>query len=196
MGLIKTLQAQKLFIHIWVALGLIFLGALVLGFPIFSFLFLFVRVILSFAKTVDTYIKTRFLYNRSILVAAIYGLSFVIDMGLTSTECLIAKGNAERVVQALKNYHHVHHRYPDSLSDLVPAQLPSIPIAAYRLEMNSFIYHHWQECKNSKGEMEPCKAAQNESTVSEHVSIGYVVNPPYGRRDYNFKENNWNNTID
>ncbi|MGZ6398915.1 MAG: hypothetical protein ACXWRZ_14645 [Bdellovibrio sp.] len=191
MGLRDTLRAQKLFVHIWIALGLTFFGSFIMGFPILSLLFLVVRVILSFAKTVDTYVKTRSLFNRSILVAAIYGLSFVIDMGLTSTECLVAKGNAERVVQALKNYHQVNHRYPDSLSDLVPAQLSSIPIAAYRFGMNSFIYHRWLECENSKGEKGPCMVAQNDSTMTEYVSIGYVVIPPFGRRVYDFNKNKW-----
>lgn len=76
----------------------------------------------------------------------------------------MAKANAQRIVAACDEYHAANGRFPETLDELVPQYLPSIPRAKYCLDFGDFVY----------------------SDDERPTLIWYVV-PPYHRRIYNFE---------
>jgi hypothetical protein len=81
----------------------------------------------------------------------------------------IAKANAPRVVTACEEFHAANGKYPETLEELVPQYMPSVPRAKYSLGFGEFVYWNFNDSP---------------------MLIWYVV-PPYSRAFYNFKEGRW-----
>jgi hypothetical protein len=81
----------------------------------------------------------------------------------------LAQQRGEVVVSAIYAFHSAHQRYPNTLEELVPEQLPKVPLAKYAFGFNTFWY------------------APNES----NPMFFYVNFPPFGRTAYSFRRKGW-----
>jgi hypothetical protein len=82
----------------------------------------------------------------------------------------IAEANAQRIIAACEQFHATEGEFPQTLGDLVPQYLPSVPRAKYCLTYGSFLY----------------------LTRGGEPLLVWCVVPPYGRRNYDFKTRRWN----
>ena len=86
-----------------------------------------------------------------------------------SVQSRIAKANAARVVAACEQFHVDYGRFPQSLDELVPRYIPSVPRAKYCLDYGRFLYWNYD---------------------GNPMLVWYAV-PPFGREVYNFKNRTW-----
>ncbi len=86
----------------------------------------------------------------------------------------LGEANGQRIVDAVEAYHKAQGTYPDSLEALIPAYLPTIPRAAYRLAWSQFSY--W-DGRTEAGGMSP--------------QLYYYALPPFGRPVYFFAKGKW-----
>ena len=82
----------------------------------------------------------------------------------------VGEANSQRIIAACEDFHAANGKYPESLDDLVPRYLPSVPRAKYCLQQGEFVY--WPR-------------------EGHPVLMWYVV-PPYGRKSYDFEKRRWN----
>ncbi len=82
----------------------------------------------------------------------------------------MAESNAARIVTACEDFHAKNGKFPQTLDDLVPQYMQSIPRAKNCMMFGEFWY------LNSEG---------------KPLLIWYAV-PPYGRKIYNFEDRQWN----
>ena len=61
---------------------------------------------------------------------AVYGVVFALSSAIYGANASMVRDAADGIVEALHRHHAGHARYPERLSDLVPAELPEIPSAA------------------------------------------------------------------
>lgn len=93
---------------------------------------------------------------------------------LLGTACLVAtrvrteggRADAERVIKACQAYKSRHGTFPEHLEDLVPTDLPAVPL---RLR-----YWDW--------------SAQDHRP---HHVLSYIAVPPYGQRLYHLEDGTW-----
>ncbi len=108
-------------------------------------------------------------WRLAILRTAIPPLTLGLVMANNALQLQIAEANAPRVVAACEEFHAANGKFPQTLDDLVPQYLPSVPRAKYCLGFGGFWY--W----NLEG---------------KPILVWYVV-PPYGRKIYDFEERRW-----
>lgn len=128
------------------------------------------------------------------------GIFWVCFAAVLST-CLInnkiAQSRAETIVTAVKQYKTKYKHYPDSLHNLVPEFLPSVPFAKYTLTTNSFWYHRywyisepWNYWSKDPGKIiDP--TTKREVIPIENASFMYIQIAPFGRPSYYFESNRW-----
>ncbi len=73
-------------------------------------------------------------------VAAIYALLLVATVMMLSESAKLARRRATPVIAAVNRYHAEQGRYPATLTELVPAYLPSIPDAGFTRMSRDFHY--------------------------------------------------------
>ena len=73
-------------------------------------------------------------------IAVIYALMFVATLALISSNVRLAYHRAVPVISAVSRYHSERGHYPETLDELVPAYLPSIPHAGFTLLSRDFRY--------------------------------------------------------
>lgn len=61
---------------------------------------------------------------------AVYGVVFAFSSGIYGANADMVRDSADDIIAALDRHRATHGRYPERLSDLVPAQLPEVPSAA------------------------------------------------------------------
>ncbi|MHB1037554.1 MAG: hypothetical protein ACYC35_22030 [Pirellulales bacterium] len=79
----------------------------------------------------------------------------------------VAEANASRIIAACEEFHAANGRFPESLDELVPRYMPSVPRAKYCHLYGEFVYFN-----------------------GTPRLMWYVV-PPYGRKDYDFETRRW-----
>ena len=82
----------------------------------------------------------------------------------------MAETNAARIITACEDYHAANGKFPQTLDDLVPQYMHSIPRAKYCMMFGE--YRYW----NMEG---------------RHTLEWYAI-PPYGRKRYNLEDKKWN----
>ncbi len=92
-----------------------------------------------------------------------------IVLTLNEVQWKIAEIQAERIINACEEFHDANGRYPQSLNELVPRHLRSIPRAKYCLMFGDFWYFG----------------------SNEAPSLMWVKIPPFGRAIYNFEDRRW-----
>ena len=78
--------------------------------------------------------------SRLLGVAGVYALLLVATMGILTANWRIAQRRSAPVILAIDRFHSTQGYYPDSLNELVPAYLPSIPGAGFSWLARHFGY--------------------------------------------------------
>jgi hypothetical protein len=78
---------------------------------------------------------------RLLGVAAIYALLCVATVGILTSNWRVAQHRAAPVISAIDRFHSDQGRYPNTLDELVPAYLPSIPRAGFTWLARRFGYY-------------------------------------------------------
>jgi hypothetical protein len=81
----------------------------------------------------------------------------------------IGNRNAKKIIRAVERYKADEGHYPAQLNDLVPEYMHGIPVCAYRISNNQYRYSY---------------------TDTAHYLM-YANLPPYGRRVYHFRNQEW-----
>ena len=105
--------------------------------------------------------------------AARVGIYFLMAVAILATIYVnnrIASRRADHVIAVCRHYEAKYHRLPDSLQEVVPEFLPSIPRAKYTLLYGDFSYFVSDEKKHY---------------------LYYVAFPPFARAMYSFESNRW-----
>ncbi|WP_217452068.1 type II secretion system GspH family protein [Mucilaginibacter humi] len=80
--------------------------------------------------------------NRPLTYAAIaVPVSLLIAFGLLRFQENSRLTNANKIINAVEAYKTVHQHYPDSLSQLVPGQLTTIPKNYFGFMWRNYVYH-------------------------------------------------------
>jgi len=108
-------------------------------------------------------------YRQSLRRRALVVALSLLGIAVIPFNTQLAAARAQRVIAACESFKAKHGRYPDTLVNLTPEFLPSVPKANLRLAFNEFIYM---------------------TTPERHLLI-YTVLPPFDRRVYDFEERNW-----
>ncbi len=85
-------------------------------------------------------------------------------------QCRMAESNATRIITACEKYHAANGTFPQTLDDLVPQYMQSIPRAKNCMMFGEFRYWNMEE---------------------SHTLEWYAV-PPHCRKRYNFEGRKWN----
>lgn len=110
-------------------------------------------------------------WRLAILRIAIPPLTLGLVLANDAVQLKIAKTNAARVVAACEEFHTANGKYPQTLDELVPQHLPSVPRAKYCLAFGKFWY------SNREG--------------GSPMLVWWAV-PPYGKKIYDFEKQRWN----
>jgi len=84
----------------------------------------------------------------------------------------IGEANMARIITACEDFHAANGRYPETLNELVPRQLRSIPRARYSLCEFGFMYFNLPQ------------------TSFGPMLVWYKI-PPFGRKIYHFEDKRW-----
>ncbi len=174
----KRSEGRSTRFHFIVASAVYGLDVLFTGLGILSFLVAAVFFVIAVSKTLIRIFKREPFTSTPLLKAGIYSLCFAAAVSTILTNNLIAKGRAEFVVSALKQYKAKYRHYPNTLRELTPEFLPSVPIAKYSLTFNDFRY--WR------------RSGETEGLTADSATLYYVVLPPFGRLTYDFEKDRWN----
>ena len=109
-------------------------------------------------------------WRLALLRIAVPALTLGLVLANDAAQFWIAKANAARVVTACEEFHVANGRYPQSLDELVPRHMPSVPRAKYCLGFGEFRYWYMD---------------------GEPMLLWYAV-PPFGRKVYDFENRRWN----
>jgi len=101
---------------------------------------------------------------------ALYLLAVVGIMALFIFNRQVGTQRANELVRAVEAYSSKHGQFPQSLDQVVPDFMSSIPLARYTFAANDFSY----------------KAAAD----GKHV-LSWTVIPPFARKSYTFEEKRW-----
>ena len=121
---------------------------------------------LPFIMFRDKYKTTR---KKQLVCQGIYIGAAVLVLVANHLNNRLAQHRGEVVVSAIYAFHSAHQRYPNTLEELVPEQLPKVPVAKYAFGFNTFWY------------------APDES----NTMFFYVWFPPFGRTGYSFRRRAW-----
>lgn len=108
-------------------------------------------------------------WGLALLRIAIPPLILALVMANDAFQRKIAKANAPRIIAACEQFHGANGNYPETLDELVPQYLPSVPPAKYSLGFGEFVYWNFDDS----------------------AMLTWYVVPPYGRAIYNFEECRW-----
>jgi hypothetical protein len=143
------------------ALDAVFSGSFLLSFFVCPIWFLF-----SILKNVIQ----RPGWTLALLRIAIPALTLGLVLANNAVQYRIAETNAPQIVRACEEFHVANARFPQTLDELVPRYMQSIPRAKYCLAYGEFLY--W----NIDG---------------RPILVWYAV-PPFGRKIYDFENRRWN----
>lgn len=97
-------------------------------------------------------------------------LTLGIVVGNTALQWRIGEARADRVVKACEQFHTANGRYPETLDELVPRYLRSVPRAKYCLFLGNFMYY---------------------ANQGLHPILVWYKLPPFGRPIYDFESGTW-----
>jgi hypothetical protein len=109
-------------------------------------------------------------WRLALLRTAIPALTLGLVLANNAVQFRIAEANAPRIIAACEEFHAANGRFPQTLDELVPRYMRSIPRAKYCLEFGEFRY--WD--------------------LDGHPILVWYVVPPFGRKIYDFENRRWN----
>jgi len=168
---------------LFVLLVLFLLDGLVVGLGAFTMLAVVLAIPLQLGFSIWRAFKRDRAQSLAHLAAAgIYVASAVLVGGYIAANTRLAAKRALEVIAACRRYEATHGRLPDSLIELVPNTLPSVPRAKYMVMYGDFQY------SVVRSPAFPGDTTPREAPL--HV-LRYTVVPPFGRRIYSFESDSW-----
>lgn len=159
-------KTKSIQFHVIVAIIFYFVDALVFQQGVITFLVTMIFVLNGIVKIAISFFKTRLILKSLIWKMGIYILCFLAAYFTIRTNDRIATKRFEQIKNALQQYKTKYNRCPESLQNLVPEFLPSIPNAKYGFisKLNQFHYFTPSGNRNSM--------------------VYYIDFPPFGRPTY------------
>ena len=108
-------------------------------------------------------------WGIALIRISIPALTLGIVLTNNAVQWTIAESHSEQIIAACEHFRVSYGRYPKTLDELLPQQLPSVPRAKYCMRYGTFEYH---------------------SDEGGHRLLWYKV-PPFGRRIYRFEDGQW-----
>jgi hypothetical protein len=108
-------------------------------------------------------------WKLALLRIAIPAPTLGVVLANSAVQYRVGKANAPRIIAACEEFHAANGKYPQTLDELVPRYLPSVPRAKYCLMLGEFDY--WN--------------------LHDHPILVWCVVPPYGRKVYDFDHRRW-----
>ena len=108
-------------------------------------------------------------WRTALVRVSIPALTFGIALTNNEVQWEIAEARSEQIIKACEEFRVAHGRYPNTLGELVPRYLPSIPRAKYCMHFGAFEYY---------------------SNDGKQRLLWYKV-PPFGRKIYRFDDGQW-----
>lgn len=102
--------------------------------------------------------------RRQLINLGLYASAALIAIAANIGNNHLAAQRAQKVIAAVEGFKTRTGRYPQTLSELTPEFLSSVPDAKIGFGLTKFFYH----------------------ADGEHAMLAYVVFPPFGRVTYNF----------
>jgi hypothetical protein len=141
-------------------------------------------VIIGAFKTLNAIRKKNLILRTPLKLIGVYSICFLAVITTIWINNKIARNRAEVVITAIKQYKTKYNHYPETLQNLVPEFLPSVPKAKYSFESNKFYY--------SRLIRESVLVDKNNKPIIiESVLLNYTDLPPFGRPTYSFEQNEW-----
>lgn len=78
--------------------------------------------------------------SKALRLAAVYFVLFISTMTLIQYNWHLAEQRSVPLISAIERFHSDRGRYPETLEELVPAYLPSVPNAGFTLMSRRFHY--------------------------------------------------------
>jgi hypothetical protein len=107
--------------------------------------------------------------KRRLVNVAIYLGTVALTIVYIAVNNVIAWTRAQTLIVAIEAFRAQNGRYPGSLEDLVPRQLPSVPLAKYTFIFGNFNYY----------------------VSDEGALLWYTRIPPFNRPTYFFESREW-----
>lgn len=164
----KSFRFKKIAI---IAFCLMVFDAFLLGTPFFGLIIMFFLVVASGISAIILLFRDKRYSKLYAIKSLIYFTGFIGIIGIFKFNAYLGGENATIVINAINSYYADTGLYPDSLDELIPNYLDSIPNCAYRIMDSKYRYH-----------------ADHDDTY-----LMWTVIPPWGRRQYNFKNAEWRN---
>ena len=149
-----------------VALALLFWDVVISGSFLASYLICPIWFLVSILKN----LIQRPGWKIALLRIAIPVVTLGLVLANNAFQYRMAESNAARIITACEKFHTANGKFPQTLDDLVPQYMQSIPRAKNCMFLGEFWY--W----NPEGE----------------PRLAWYAVPPYGRKIYNFKNRKWN----
>jgi len=162
----KSFRFKKIAI---IAFCLLVFDAFIFGLPFFGLIVLFFIVVASGISAIIFLFQDKQFSKLYAIKALIYLTSFIGIIGIFQFNAYIGGENANVVINAINSYYADTGIYPDDLNQLMPNYLDSIPNCAYRMMDHKYRYYVDQD----------------------NANLMWTVMPPWGRRNYNFKNAEW-----
>ncbi len=143
--------------------------ALVLGIPSFGFIISFFIILASLISSLIFLFKNKTYSKLFAIKAGIYFIALICIIGIFRFNAYIGKKNSKIVIGAINTYYAEIGIYPERLNQLMPSYLENLPNCAYRIIDRKYRYIY----------------------SKEHHYLIWAEAPPFGRRIYNFKTEEW-----
>ena len=108
-------------------------------------------------------------WKIALLRIAVPVLTLVLVLANNAVQFKIGEVNAPHVIAACEEFHTANGKFPETLDELVPRYMPSVPRAKYCLLYGEFLYMDYG-----------------------HPMLVWYVVPPFGRKIYDFEQQRWN----
>jgi hypothetical protein len=148
------------------AVSLFIVDAFLFGWFVFAMSASIALVFWLIPRTLLVFIRGNVLTIRE-LKTGIYLCIVVATFAAYAGNSYLAKARADTVIAAVDQFKADHHRYPESLTELVPKYMNSVPRAKYTVMYGEFIFFR------------------------DVPSLMYYGFPPFYRRVYRFDSRNW-----
>jgi len=157
---------------ICVAAGLFILDAFGLNQGFLALCLILVSVLVFLPRALWALRENRRLGEQRLVKTGIYLLTAVAIIACNSLQNRMADRQAIKIGNACLAFHAKYQRYPEDLNELVPAFLPSVPVAKYSLMGNAVFFY-------------------SSPIVGREPMLYYQAIPPFGRRFYHMETGTW-----
>ncbi len=152
-----------------IAFCLMIFDALIFGIPSLGLIVLFFIICASGISAFIFLWRDKKYAKLYAIKATIYFIALMGIFGIFKFNTHMGEKNAKSIIKAVNTYYADNRHYPESLNQLIPIYLKSIPRCAYRMTDRQYRYF------SDPGD----------------PNLMWAVAPPFGRRIYHFKNAEW-----